>query len=186
MLFWLDCSLALSRGLPLDGSWSFLLALSRYMSTSRSYFWLISLKMIQKSYSRLFLRPSRWKDSLLRYLSRDFGSWHSDVLAAWPSPHWWRHVAIIYKLSSSLRWKWQNIARGSNLSCKENKQKKSSRWLRLKKEKVSLDQTSQRGARRSNLFSQREKILWQQRPLPLSSLSWLEGGKVSNQARANR
>jgi len=51
-------------------------------AASRNCFWLVSLKTIQKSQSRLSLLQSRSKENLLRHSSRDSGAWHSNVLAA--------------------------------------------------------------------------------------------------------
>ena len=70
---------------------------------SRSYFYLVSLRMIQKFQFRLFSQPSRREESPSKLSSRDFRAWHSVVLTACPV-HWSRCAITICKLSYSLKW----------------------------------------------------------------------------------
>ena len=72
MLSWLVYSSTLSRGLPLNSSWSSRRALLRNRPTWRSYFWLISLKMTLKYLCRLSSPLSRRRESRSKCLWRDF------------------------------------------------------------------------------------------------------------------
>jgi len=60
----------LSRGLPLNGSWSSRRALSRNGLTWKSYFWLASLKMTQKYLCQLSLPLSRRRESIKTFMER--------------------------------------------------------------------------------------------------------------------
>jgi len=163
MSFWPVYSLVPLRGLPLNGSWNFLPAQLKYGPTSRSCFWLVSLRTIQRSRCQLSLRPSRGKESPSKPSSSDFRAWHSVVLAAWPSPHWSRHVITIYKLAYSLKWGWQNVKFASNWCYKVNKKKRSSLKLRLRKKTTSQDPTNQCDAHQSRFLNQEEGILWRRK-----------------------
>jgi len=160
---WLIYSLALLNESPLNGSWNFLPAQLKHRPTSRSYFWFISSKTIRKFQCRLSLQPSRRKESLSKLSSRDFRAWHSIVLAAWSTLHWLRHAIIIYKLSYSLKWEWQNVALGSSLWYKANRQKRLSLGSGLEKKTANWDPTSQYDVHQSRLLNWEEEILWQRR-----------------------
>ena len=82
---WLIYSSTPSRGLPLNGSWSFLSVLSRNRLTSRSSSWRNSLKMISKYLYQLFLlwaKKSRVNQSVCGEIS-EYGAlmskWYDTV-----------------------------------------------------------------------------------------------------------
>jgi len=144
------------KEVAMNGSWNFLPARSKYGPTSRSCFWLISLKTIQKFLCKLSLQPSKRKESLLKSLLKDFRAWHSVVPVAWPILHWLRHIATICKLPFSLKWEWQNVALESSWCYKVNRRKKLSPGSKLKKKIVSQDLINYHGALQS-IFSTKEK-----------------------------
>ena len=119
--------------------------------------------MIQRSQCRLSLQPRREKESPFKPSSRDFGVWHSIVLAAWPSLRWSRHAITICKLPYSLKWGWQNVTFRSSWCYKANRQKRMSLESRLRKMTASQDQTNQCDTHQSHLLNQEEGILWRRK-----------------------
>jgi len=119
--------------------------------------------MIQKSQCRLSLQPSGRKKSLSKPSLRDFGEWHSVVLATWPSPHWSKHAIRICKYPYSLKWGWQNVTLRGSWCYNVNKQKRLSLRSELKKKIASWDPTSQCDMHQNHLLNWEDGILWWQK-----------------------
>ena len=134
---------------------------------------------------QLTLQPSRRKESLLKLLSKDFRAWHSPIPAAWPSLHWLRHIAIICKLSSSLKWEWLSAALGSSWSYKANMRKKLYKVTAEEKDSRPRPDRPMRRALESSSLPRRRYTLATNVKSPLKPQP-VRGGEAFGQARANK